>query len=289
MEHKYTYYEPEPLLPIWLELLFYFIAFFFVTIPIGGVFVLPFHFIAKSESIYYVIAEQLANSIPTLLSATMCAVLFTKKMARRPLSDLGFSIKGRGKDCLAGILFAMVFYGLGFGISLLLGAFEIVAVQVNVVSLLGSLLVFFIAASFEEVMIRAYLQGRLMTKMNKFAALAIASLVFSLLHAWNDHISVTSLFNLFLAGTLLGASYMYTRNIWFPISLHTMWNWIQGPVLGYEVSGMDVFPTLLKLHLPEENIINGGSFGFEGSIICTMLMILGTALIISYYEGKKSV
>ena len=132
-----------------------------------------------------------------------------------------------------------------------------------------------------------YIPGRLMTKMNKFVAMCIAPLLFSAIHISHPNIGLFPLFNLFLAGLLLGASYMYTRNLWFPIFLHTAWNWIQGPILGYEVSGTKMFPSVINLHLPEENIINGGRFGFEGSIICTILMIIGTAAIIGWYTRKQ--
>ena len=36
---------------------------------------------------------------------------------------------------------------------------------------------------------------------------------------------------------------------------------------------------MLTLHLPEDNVLNGGAFGFEGSLICTVLMIVLTILI----------
>lgn len=80
--------------------------------------------------------------------------------------------------------------------------------------------------------------------------------------------------NILLAGLLLGFMYIYTRNLWFPISLHLFWNWLQGPVLGFEVSGADFDKTLLTLNLPTKSILNGGDFGFEGSIICTALIAI---------------
>ena len=78
--------------------------------------------------------------------------------------------------------------------------------------------------------------------------------------------------------------YLYTRNLWFPISLHFFWNWIQGPVLGYEVSGNRFCETLFSLRLPANNLINGGAFGFEGSLVCTVLATLFTLFIIWWFE-----
>ena len=92
-----------------------------------------------------------------------------------------------------------------------------------------------------------------------------------------------------LAGCLLGASFLYTRNLCFPVVLHWFWNWLQGPVLGYEVSGMDSGETLLTLRLTGSDLLTGGSFGFEGSLLCTVLLVVGTLAIVAYYErrGRK--
>ena len=52
-------------------------------------------------------------------------------------------------------------------------------------------------------------------------------------------------------------------------------------------AGTILCSSLLQLQFPDNNILNGGDFGFEGSIICTVLMILMTGCIIWYFERKK--
>lgn len=137
---------------------------------------------------------------------------------------------------------------------------------------------------------RGYILGHLLyTRMNKFLALLLSAALFAVLHIFNPGIDFLPLLNLLLAGVLLGASYLYTRNLCFPISLHLFWNWIQGPVLGYQVSGNNFMSSMLSLHLPEENVLNGGAFGFEGSLICTVLMIVFTLLIIWRGEKKEAI
>jgi len=283
-ENQTTQSHSRPRLPVWATTPLYIISSFLFIGLFGGLLLIPFSVFPKSESVYYAISERFAMSLASMAGAWVCAVLFLKYLDRCPISELGMSIKGRWKDCLAGLLFAAVFYLIGFTASLALGAIEITGITPDFGVLTGTLFVYFAAAAMEEIMIRGYVQGRLMTKMNKFGAMAIASFVFAAMHIPNPNIGLFPLFNLFLAGLLLGASYMYTRNLWFPIALHTAWNWIQGSILGYEVSGAKMFPSVFQLHLPEENLINGGRFGFEGSIICTILMIVGTAAIILWYE-----
>ena len=212
------------------------------------------------------------------------------RFERRPFSDLGLSVKGHARGLWYGLLIAVLFYLVGFGLSLLLGEIEVTGFKFEPVNLLGSWVFFLLVALFEEILMRGYILGRLLhTRMNKFLSLFISSALFALLHIFNPEIDFLPMLNLLLAGMLLGASYLYTKNLCFPISLHLFWNWIQGPVLGYEVSGNNFISSMLTLHLPEDNVLNGGAFGFEGSLICTVLMIVLTILIVWWGEKREAI
>ena len=200
------------------------------------------------------------------------------------------SVKGHARGLWYGLLIAVLFYLVGFGLSLLLGEIEVTGFKFESVNLLGSWVFFLLVALFEEILMRGYILGRLLhTRMNKFLSLFISSALFALLHIFNPEIDFLPMLNLLLAGMLLGASYLYTKNLCFPISLHLFWNWIQGPVLGYEVSGNNFISSMLTLHLPEDNVLNGGAFGFEGSLICTVLMIVLTILIVWWGEKREAI
>ncbi len=93
--------------------------------------------------------------------------------------------------------------------------------------------------------------------------------------------------NLFLAGLILGAAYIYARNLWFSISLHLFWNFIQGPILGFNVSGMNM-DTLIVFNSKGSDLITGGDFGFEGSIICTILELISLIGILYYFRRKNT-
>lgn len=201
------------------------------------------------------------------------------------LAGLGRSLAIRKKDLLSGISLAIVLYAVGFGVSLLAGAIEIAGVVFNPSSLLISFVFFLLVAITEEFALRGgVLERMLQGGVNKFWALFLSATLFSLVHIANPNFDFLSFINILLAGILLGSSYIYTRNLCFPIALHWFWNWIQGPVLGYEVSGNKFCDGLLTLYLPEANLINGGAFGFEGSILCTVLMVAGTAVILKMFR-----
>lgn len=225
-----------------------------------------------------------------MLVGYLSAAILMLRWRKLPLSLLGLSLKGRGKDLLAGLGVAVLLYAVGFGVSLLIGTVEVASVQLVPRNLLGRLLLFLLMAVTEEIMLRGFVLGRMLSEgMNRFVALFLSSALFSAMHLLNPNFALLPFVNVLLGGCLLGASFLYTRNLCFPIVLHWFWNWLQGPVLGYEVSGMDSGETLLTLRLTGSELLTGGNFGFEGSLLCTVLLVVGTLIIIGYYErrGRK--
>ncbi len=241
--------------------------------------------------------EMQEGSLPSLflerllmLVGYLSAAVLVLRWRNLPLSLLGMSLRGRGKDLLAGLGVAVLLYAVGFGTSLLMGTVEIASVEWVPRDLLGTLLFFLLVAVTEEVMLRGFVLGRMLSAgMNRFVALFLSSALFSAMHLFNPNFALLPFVNILLAGCLLGASFLYTRNLCFPVVLHWFWNWLQGPVLGYEVSGMDSGETLLTLRLTGSDLLTGGSFGFEGSLLCTVLLVVGTLAIVGYYErrGRK--
>jgi membrane protease YdiL (CAAX protease family) len=199
---------------------------------------------------------------------------------------MGFSLKGRATDWLAGFVVAVVIIGGGTLLLMLLTYVKVEVFFIDYKTLaLNGLLFLFVSIS-EEVVMRGYVLNNLLEVMNRYAALAISAVLFAGMHGLNPNLSWLAMLNLFLAGIILGATYIFTENLWFPISLHLFWNFIQGPVLGYNVSGQkteSVFNTT-----PIGNpIISGGEFGFEGSILCSVLIVLVCSAIFLYYEKKR--
>lgn len=208
-------------------------------------------------NIYFQMLNEVLMLVSGLIAA--CMVLGFRKL---PFSGLGLSLKGWGRSLLRGALFVVFLYVVGFGLSLLLGAVEVVGFLFSPISLLVSLLLYFFVAVTEEVIGRGFILGRMLDGgINKFVALFISAVLFSLMHLFNPNFAFVPFLNIMVAGCFLGASYIYTRNLCFPIALHWFWNWIQGSVLGYKVSGNEFSnENLLILHFPEENLINGGTF-----------------------------
>ena len=204
------------------------------------------------------------------------------------VANMGFGLRGRGKDLLCGFGMAAAIYAVGYIVSLIAGWIRIDGVHFDPSYMILQFLFYIMVAVMEESMMRGFVLGHMLdVGMNKFLALVVSAFLFACLHLGNPGMTHFSLFNLTLAGILLGVAYIYTRNLWFPISLHLFWNFIQGPILGYDVSGTGGKDTLLKLNISDNTLMNGGDFGFEASLPCTILMIIATGLIIYYFETKK--
>ena len=135
-------------------------------------------------------------------------------------------------------------------------------------------------------MIRGYILSNFSDSMNKYIALVVSSLLFAVMHLANANVTILSFVNIFLAGILLGIYYIHKRNLWFPISLHFSFNFFQGPIFGFEVSGVDVTGVIIhKVRGPD--LITGGIFGFEGSIIATLLLLISIVVLHFKFEEKR--
>ncbi len=109
--------------------------------------------------------------------------------------------------------------------------------------------------------------------MNRYVALSISSVIFMSIHLLNPNISFLSVINLFLAGVVLGIYYIHKPNLWLPIGMHLTWNFFQGPIFGFEVSGIET-KSIINQSIKGNEIITGGAFGYEGSILATISIII---------------
>ena len=235
------------------------------------------------------ILEEVVMQSAFLAGSFLAAWVLLKNWDHLPIADLGLSLKGRAKDIFWGTFVALAIYAVGFGILYAIGEVEIAAVHFSAYDLLLSWILMLLVALTEEIAFRGFVLGHLLTAgVNRFVALFLSSALFSLMHIFNPNFSLIAFLNILLAGILIGSTYIYTRNLWFAIALHLFWNWLQGPILGFEVSGGRLGGTLLSLELPEENIINGGTFGFEGSILCTALMIIAIVITLKLQDKFRT-
>ena len=200
--------------------------------------------------------------------------LFQKFVNRASFTSIGLEFSGYKDDFVSGLLLGIGLIVLGFGTLYIFNFLSVASIQFSLIDQLFYLSLFAVVSLNEEIAIRGYILQNLSSSFNKYIALVLSSLVFMIMHIGNPNMSAVPLFNLFLAGLLLGVYYIHKNNLWFPIGAHITWNYFQGPVLGFEVSGNDVDSIFIQ-SLNGSELITGGEFGFEGSIILTVFMIIG--------------
>ena len=211
---------------------------------------------------------------------------------REPLMNIGLSVENRGKEMLVGLGGALLFIGGIFLILWTVGAITVTGLvsfksEVFMVSMM-----LFVAAFNEEIVFRGYLLKNMMEETdNRWIALAGSSVFFALVHSGNPSVWSTwvPMTELFAAGFILGISYTFTKNLWLPTFFHFGWNFFQG-LFGFEISGMGVDSWKVLSHENTGNVpdvISGGAFGIEGSVISLCCTILGTYLIYKYYNDQQ--
>ena len=225
-------------------------------------------------------------SLFSLLGTLLVIWVFMKYLDKEKFINLGFNTKNRLNEFIIGIVIGAIIMTFGYLLLLFLGEITFQKTIFDFKEIILSILLFTIVAVMEEILLRGYILRNLMVSFNNYVALFISSIIFASIHAFNPNIDLFSMTNIFLAGILLGISYIHTKNLWFPIALHLSWNLFQA-FFGFNVSGQDSY-SLIEFSISENTILNGGAFGFEGSILSVIAMIITIIGIAIYYDRKKT-
>ncbi len=171
----------------------------------------------------------------------------------------------------------------------LCGYYRIVTVEFDVASQLSWLSLFLLVGVVEEVVFRGILFRLITDKWNIAVGLTTSSLLFGLAHLGNPGATLWAALAIALAsGWLFGMAYAYHQTIWVPIGMHWAWNYLEGGVFGCAVSGtpLDYLP-LITPRISGADILSGGAFGPEASIICVALGIAISIVYTVLYIKKK--
>ena len=211
--------------------------------------------------------------------------LFRKFVDRKTFESLGFDWAANTSHAGAGFFLGILMLCVGTLILVLTKNLRWTDLSFNGTSVFLSFGLMLIIAFAEEIVFRGYVLNNLLESTGKWMALVISSLLFAGFHMGNSSVAVLPIVNIFLASLLLGVNYIYTKNLWFSIALHFSWNFVQGAVLGYAVSGLPI-QSIFHHELKGDDIITGGDFGFEGSILTGILSLIVLVVLVYLYEGN---
>ena len=154
-------------------------------------------------------------------------------------------------------------------------------------SLLGLLSVGITVSWFEELSDRGYLLQNLKDGLNLPWALFLSSGIFAARHLANPSASWMSTLGIFLAGIFLAYGWVGTRQLWIPLGLHAGWNFFEGIVFGFPISGIDGFH-LINQTVSGPEWITGGDFGPEAGFVMILASVIGMILIYWWSRNRLS-
>jgi membrane protease YdiL (CAAX protease family) len=138
----------------------------------------------------------------------------------------------------------------------------------------------------EEVLGRGYMMSVLRQTKSMPIIVSVSGAIFSLIHMGNSGFDMIPFINIVLVGMLFAYMYLKSGNIWMPIGYHITWNYFQGNVYGFLVSGLET-QGIITTELSKYNIINGGDFGPEGGLVVTATILMGFIFVKGYYQKKS--
>ena len=147
----------------------------------------------------------------------------------------------------------------------------------------------------EEALFRGYLLTTLARRTHIWSAIIISSIMFSLFHIGNASFSIIAFINIFLFGVFASVFMLKRGSIWAVGAIHTVWNFVQGNVFGFNVSGNPKFETVFETAQANHGwVLHGGDFGPEGGLGVTVVLLVAIlfALLLptkksEYVEVKK--
>lgn len=254
-----------------------------VLAVIPGIFDLIFGlFLPSSEEINTTPASAVSMIVTVVLSGLlMCRV------SKMSFEDLGWHKSGAIREIVKGAIGGFLSISVIAIVALLLGGIklEYVFSSSATFGIFSAFVFYMFQGTWEELVMRSYLMPNFAKVIGDRWAIIITSVIFAALHGANPNAQFLPIFNLFLFGLAFAIIYYKTGSLWICGVGHGFWNFTMGHLYGAEVSGTIVKDSIFK-SIPQagKEFISGGLFGYEGSIITT---VVGIILIIAFWKLIK--
>ncbi len=286
--------------PTW-RVVCYVFALMMGTLAIGvliGILVLAMVVVgALDESAEMAMESSLALLAISVLASVILALpvtyLFRRFLDGDTMVSLGFHRKpGWWKQILGGLVLGALLMGLIFWLEWAAGWVQVQGFVWDaqsrvsaVLAVLAYLIILGLVAFWEELSFRGYILENLDVDWGAAVALVASSILFGLSHGLNPNFSWLALLNIFLAGAFLAVCYLITRELWLPIAFHFSWNFVQGPILAFPVSGMSTGGLILS-ESTGNPLITGGPFGPEAGLIGTVALVIGLLILWAWHRTR---
>ena len=230
----------------------------------------------------------------TFLAVTASVFAARRLLDRRSIASLGLDWNRQAvRDLVFGFLLAGLLLGLVYLVEWAAGwlRFEGFAWQLDpwpvVLGWMAFMIFTFVLVGWqEELLTRGYWLQNISEGLDLAWGVSISAGLFALAHIANPNADLQSIVGLVAAGLFLSFGYLRTRQLWLPIGLHIGWNFFEGPVFGFPVSGVQ-FYWLVHQRVEGPEIFTGGGFGPEAGLVILPALLLGSVLIYLYTKDSS--
>jgi len=213
--------------------------------------------------------------------------LLLRHWLRRQFSSLGFEPGGWLRHTVIGAVIALLtMAATTVGIVLAGTSISAGELQTRGAGAIGLGLLMLLAttvqSSSEEALFRGWLLPAIGNRFGVAAGVILSASVFMLAHATTGPPPLGWI-NLFLFGCFAALLAIAEGGLWAASAWHAIWNWTQGGLLGFSVDRSVRQGLIASLHPTGPDFLTGGTFGPEGGIIVTGILVVSIASVI----GKK--
>jgi membrane protease YdiL (CAAX protease family) len=233
--------------------------------------------------------------ITTFLPILMATLIARTIIDQRSFQSLGLSIERQTvSDLFVGFFIPLILMSVIFLLEIVLGWTEVDSLAWKtapktdwIPSILAGLGYFIVVGFQEELIFRGYQLQNLMDGLDLPKGLILSSIFFACAHLLNPHRSVFSTLGIFISGLFFAFAWIRTRQLWLPIGLHIGWNFFEGVIFGFPVSGTETFRLISHTVIGPE-VLTGGKFGPEAGLILIPALLIGSGLIWIYTRSRES-
>lgn len=223
----------------------------------------------------------------TFVFFAMFTLIWVVAYERRSLASFGLGNIGAGLvkfargSALAILIMAVMTYGLRA-----MGMVESTAPVIPdnwmmVWPFLILLLGWIVQGSTEEIAARGLLFQSVGARHGLIVAFIVSSAIFTLAHGSNANVTPLFLLNLVLYSVFIGFYALREASLWGVCGYHAMWNFAQGNIFGFAVSGSYIGADRLMTSTSTGPVwITGGMSGLEGGVVTIIGLALSTGAVL---------
>jgi uncharacterized protein len=196
--------------------------------------------------------------IPTLL--------IWKFLDKEKIENLEIFPKNFIKNTISGTIIAIFWIGLAvLGLSFFCKLKTNFNIAIGYKMIIVYFVILLINTIMQEVLCRGYLFKTIEKSFSTTTAVIVTSVFFVLLHPGAIDSGFIGTLNVFFAGLVFGIARKMSGNLWLPITIHIVWNFLDSVVFG--ISPLGLYPHLDLIKVTGQELFTGGKNGLSTSII----------------------